>query len=156
MDDVLALRLEVAALRREVAAIATRGQLTGGVLGLYLGGQYGDVDRLLPYGFASTPVDGTEAVGRINGDSAIILGDLHAGRPTPAKGEVTIYDRYGNSVALGASGITVNAVGDCEVNASGNVLLQGATGLPAEIVMVAGAGPNPVPCSGVYAPVGGP
>lgn len=86
----------------------------------YLGGAYGDLDVVRPYGFASTPTDGCEGFAKVGGDSAVVLGDLDASRPPTAKGELCLYDKWGNTITLTASGIVIT-------DKSGNTITVGST-----------------------------
>ena len=122
-----------------------------------------EVEHFEPYGFTSrVSADGKAEAITLNVSGTdqtlcIMVSDRRYRLTSLDSGDVALYDDRDQSVVLGSSGITVNAVGDCEVNATGNVtvdgakvLLGGATGVALEKVLTGSAGLE-VPATNVYA-----
>lgn len=102
------------------------------------------VEHVQPYGFSSVPPAGADVVllsvgGRSEHALAIAAGHKAYRIRNRESGEVTVYDKNGST-------ITLKANGDIEVNAAGNVILNGGAIDVAKVgsSVTGQAGPYPV------------
>lgn len=133
-------------LYRRLETVISKGTISGGVFSSFWSGNYGDLDILRPYGFTSTAEDGTDCAARVTGDAALVLGDLHASRPSTSKGEWKLYDKHGNTISSTSSGILI------EDHAGNTITLNDTMKISAGGTVVEMSGGNVF--LGVAAPVG--